>query len=134
MCTKEPEQIDVFRLQCRNFCDRFEDAFQFSPNGDLLFNMVNRVAVEELTNTPQIRFLIELVTGVFVDRFEFVETIEGDTELAKKELNKTNNSILTQYYGVLYTFYRRMCQADKREPKSRPPQTSPWSLGRSSRE
>ena len=112
MCT-DPDHIDAFRLQCRNFCDTFEDAFHFSPNGDLLCDEVNRAAAEELTRTPQVRFLIELVTGVFVEECKFVEPDEGEPELA----NAKNNKKLIQCYGVLYTFYRRMCQADGRLPK-----------------
>ena len=107
------DHIDAFRLQCRNFCDTFEDAFHFSPNGDLLCDEVNRAAAEELTSTPRVRFLIELVTGVFVEECKFVEPDEGEPELA----NAKNNKKLIQCYGVLYTFYRRMCQADGRLPK-----------------
>ena len=113
MCT-DPEHIDAFRLQCRDFCETFEDAFHFSPNGDLLCDERNRTAAEKLTSTPQVRFLIELVTGVFVEECKFAEPNEGDdTELA----NANNNKKLIQCYGVLYTFYRRMCQADGRMPK-----------------
>lgn len=107
----DPEHIDAFRLQCGDFCDIFEDAFQFSPDGDLLCDRVNRAAAEMLTSNPRVRFLIELVTGVSVDKVEFVEPTEGEAEHANAE----NNVILTRCYGLLYTFYCRMCQADRRQ-------------------
>ena len=103
----DPNKMD-FRLQCRDFCDRFEDAFQFSPQGDLLCNKENCAAAEELTHRPQVRFLIELVTGVSIDQFE---SIEGEGKVAEAY----NNKKLAQCYGVLHTFYLRMCQADKRK-------------------
>ena len=104
-----------FILQCREFCDHFEKAFEFSQNGELLCNRQNRAAaVEIMDNNPRIRFFIELVTGASGVEFEFVEPNEGEAEQAK------NNVILTQLFGMLYTFYCRMCQTDDgRQPKLR---------------
>lgn len=112
----DPEHIGAFRLQCGDFCDRFEDAFQFSPDGDLLCDRVNRAAAEMLTSDPRVRFLIELVTGVSVDKVEFVEPTEGEAEQANAE----NNVILARCYGLLYTFYCRMCQAGRRQQMTTP--------------
>lgn len=102
-----------FILQCREFCDHFENAFEFSQNGDLLCNRQNREAAVKLMDNPRVRFFIELVTGASGVELKFIEPNEGEAEQA----NAKNNVTLTQWYGLLYTFYCRMCQADGRQPK-----------------
>jgi hypothetical protein len=80
-----------------NFLSRFEGAFKFSSDGNLICNRERCTAVEELVNDPEIRFIVELVTGVVIQPLQFHET--------DKRLNMTK---MTQYYGLLYTFYVRL--------------------------
>ena len=91
-------------MSLRDFAARFEEAFQFFPNGNLRCDSNGCASVQELVNDPQVRFLIELVTGVSVEPFHFQEPIQASDRVK-----------VVNYYALFYTFYRRFCQVVHRQ-------------------